>query len=1137
MIAFGSLPLGLSTSSSPVILNATRESSSNPEDESVDDPSDGSVLSEIFDILSGFSKHQDQPPLPESDRIVFTYGKVLCRMLDSKSNLQIEIVSKNPHGADLASLIRTYQAIDYRAKRLIELLIVFIKMANLHETFRIPELCIMVIFFLQRLSPPLLPNLHEIVREYQARISTNSMSKVIVKGEDLSYLNDLSVLPKFFVSKNRFSLAELWLKLLRFYVCEFHHSEYLISVVSSEPVRKSARKIRSQAIFVEDPFCPGVSLMNDMNVHVDKFFHDQLLAAYVYFGIPRLKGSSRPFFTEMRTESTKFLKKAFSLGSDDNQKFALVPVPSAERKSRLDMIASDISKTCSDRSLANIALEVLQRAISEICPPKCTLDIKLSFGKSPCNPLPSYAIDVHLSAFQVTELARACCQNLWTAAQTDLLEGASKIQLLVLARDVLRKTLDTMTLISPTMEKKEDVDMPPLPKIAETMNSSNPAVLANDENNTELGLKGGSEMGEDVSEQGNVIEEMVLSDKQENSSNAWEKCISIVDPYSYIVFDSEKPEFYNSVKVQKLSPDDLAFPFSVDSYLGPISMGSSIIFHTEKPPLACSHCDKRGHISSECPAVNLEYWHNLESNVPEAKDISHLNELSTCFVQLSEYHKLSQEESARHQGVVKRLTDLFRLRFPDISLELFGSCANGFETKNSDVDICVVFPPGSPFLTCLVSGTQKERLELLKTFRKLLFKRYNDISISNVRPVYHAKVPIIKFLVDNDIEVDLSFSNHLAIYNTKMLRLYNEYEPRLRVLNTVLKVVLRSCNIPKSCDGGISSYAYAIMLIHYLQRKGYLPCLQEVYESKQRPEFIVNGWNAWYQEDKEIVKKHWKVPTDNINIAELWLGFLRYFLFEFDRNAYEVTIDSKELARRNNSTNSFVIRDPFDLSHNMTQFVHDRLIIQIFTTFYDVLRHHSTFLQNDMNIEEWKISLFSSSKLLPNSDSMMQRKEKKHKDKAAKPAPPSKSAPVLSTPTAAAANVSRTVLNGPVRTPVLNHIRGGGFYDRLSIGVDRFGNRIVTLPTTNRPTPTAFHTQPPYSAPQNRINSDLVGAAPRGRGGRGRGGVRNGEIHSGRGILSHHARTRRNGGRIPTFTRSGYGARTSHIPSSRTGLS
>lgn len=68
MSAFGGFLLGLSKSSSPIFLNAACETSSNSEDESFGASIDGTVLSKIFKILSGFSKHPIQPLLPQSDR-------------------------------------------------------------------------------------------------------------------------------------------------------------------------------------------------------------------------------------------------------------------------------------------------------------------------------------------------------------------------------------------------------------------------------------------------------------------------------------------------------------------------------------------------------------------------------------------------------------------------------------------------------------------------------------------------------------------------------------------------------------------------------------------------------------------------------------------------------------------------------------------------------------------------------------------------------------------------------------------------------------------------------------------------------------------------------------------------------------
>lgn len=45
--------------------------------------------------------------------------------------------------------------------------------------------------------------------------------------------------------------------------------------------------------------------------------------------------------------------------------------------------------------------------------------------------------------------------------------------------------------------------------------------------------------------------------------------------------------------------------------------------------------------------------------------------------------------------------------YPDVSLKLFGSCANGFETSTSDMDICIVFPPDSPQASSLSDNTER----------------------------------------------------------------------------------------------------------------------------------------------------------------------------------------------------------------------------------------------------------------------------------------------------------------------------------------------------------------------------------------------------------------------------------------------
>ncbi|EUB58679.1 uridylyltransferase [Echinococcus granulosus] len=293
------------------------------------------------------------------------------------------------------------------------------------------------------------------------------------------------------------------------------------------------------------------------------------------------------------------------------------------------------------------------------------------------------------------------------------------------------------------------------------------------------------------------------------TGDPWSKYIK-TNVENAVIRDSNKPDYYSSAKVSLLKSEDLSFPFivrpsydseSYSSILGSDASGqpSSMIAHSYRPPPVCTLCGASGHRNSSCISepyisVSMSLWKTLEGNVPNVSNRTHLQELSDCLIQLSQFHS-SQE-------------------------------IMGFR-------------------------------QLLKTFRRLLGKGSRNFGISNIRPVYFAKVPIIKFTVADRFEVDLSFSNFLAINNTEMLNFYNQIDPRLRVLNIALKIVLK------------------------------------LHEGNEKPVINVGKWNVWYQNDMSMVHKLWKPPEKDVTVAELWFGFLRYYLFEFDREHYVVTIKQK----------------------------------------------------------------------------------------------------------------------------------------------------------------------------------------------------------------------------------------------------
>ena len=74
----------------------------------------------------------------------------------------------------------------------------------------------------------------------------------------------------------------------------------------------------------------------------------------------------------------------------------------------------------------------------------------------------------------------------------------------------------------------------------------------------------------------------------------------------------------------------------------------------------------------------------------------------------------------------------------------------------------------------------------------------------------------------------------------------------------MVKEFAKKCDIGDASRGSLSSYAYILMLIFYLQqvKPPVVPVLQELYDQSS-PQKIVDGWNAWFYDDLQNLKKVW----------------------------------------------------------------------------------------------------------------------------------------------------------------------------------------------------------------------------------------------------------------------------------------
>lgn len=127
-------------------------------------------------------------------------------------------------------------------------------------------------------------------------------------------------------------------------------------------------------------------------------------------------------------------------------------------------------------------------------------------------------------------------------------------------------------------------------------------------------------------------------------------------------------------------------------------------------------------------------------------------------------------------------------------------------------------------------------------------------------PITTAKVPIVKFFhLRSGLEVDISLYNTLALHNTRLLSAYSAIDPRVKYLCYTMKVFTKMCDIGDASRGSLSSYAYTLMVLYFLQQRNppVIPVLQEIYKGEKKPEIFVDGWNIYFFDQIDELPNYW----------------------------------------------------------------------------------------------------------------------------------------------------------------------------------------------------------------------------------------------------------------------------------------
>ncbi|XP_040896194.1 terminal uridylyltransferase 4 [Toxotes jaculatrix] len=337
-----------------------------------------------------------------------------------------------------------------------------------------------------------------------------------------------------------------------------------------------------------------------------------------------------------------------------------------------------------------------------------------------------------------------------------------------------------------------------------------------------------------------------------------------------------------------------------------------MIFTGGKPPtVVCSICKRDGHLKDECPEdfkkIELKPLPPMNDRFRDILD----GLCRLCYYELSP----SPVEQQKREQILGSLERFIRKEYNDkAQLCLFGSSKNGFGFRDSDLDICMT----------LEGHDTAEKLnckEIIEGLAKVLKKH---TGLRNILPITTAKVPIVKFEHrQSGLEGDISLYNTLAQHNTRMLATYAALDPRVQFLGYTMKVFAKRCDIGDASRGSLSSYAYILMVLYFLQQRQppVIPVLQEIFDGKTVPQRMVDGWNAFFFDDLEDLRRRLSALQPNTEtVGELWLGLLRFYTEEFDFKEHVISIRQRKRLttfEKQWTSKCIAIEDPFDLNHNL----------------------------------------------------------------------------------------------------------------------------------------------------------------------------------------------------------------------------
>ncbi|KAG0336059.1 hypothetical protein BG000_006983 [Podila horticola] len=311
----------------------------------------------------------------------------------------------------------------------------------------------------------------------------------------------------------------------------------------------------------------------------------------------------------------------------------------------------------------------------------------------------------------------------------------------------------------------------------------------------------------------------------------------------------------------------------------------------------------------------------------------------------------SDRYKALRSDLIKRLQKIIDRTFPgsQLRIEAFGSYASGLGSDTSDADLCI-------------TRDNFDRYARYNNLRIISVALRNG-GMTKIQPILHARVPIVKFMDPfSKINCDVNCNHVLGVHNSELIRCYTMIDPRVKPLVYNIKALVKAHRINDSSQGTLSSYAYVMMILGFLQAQAQPKerltelFVQLDHEGKGGRDLIDCSF------DYDIDRYRNFGAANTKSVGQLLIEFFEFYCRYFDYRTLEVNVRlggyriQKEVLKRSSSgrkqlsagqgEKKLIVMDPFILDRNVAGSCSSRHLVQVWRTFqwlyYQLsLGHHS----------------------------------------------------------------------------------------------------------------------------------------------------------------------------------------------------